>query len=528
MWEPEKKSPKRPVELADTSIAMKPSTIGDRVRFFGLVAVLFFSIFLTFLEPAILATLVPQISSDFNDTEHGGWYNYAYILTFASLQPSWGKIYRCFSLKPAFLISLLILGLGSIICGAAAKSKTFIAGCAISGVAGGGLITGAYTIVGHTIKNERWRPQYIGILGAAYGTSNIAGAYIGTLFLGSVTYRWMFYTNAAIGSLCFIALLFCFAIVPTVVPPPTSRQEKFLLLDLPGLVIIWLAMVCYVISMQSRKTTDSWSDTITNVTRFASGVLLVIFFLSQWWSGKYANIKLRLFTIRDTAACTAFTFFLAGALAAHLYILPTYAQVLDGASVSESRVRMMPLMIAMSSSSILSGYLIGQFGYYTPMLVIGGIFTIIGTGLLYTLDAATTPFKCAAFQVITGIGIGTASLVPIIVNMSLVEIEDLPTIIAATFFLQSLGGFFLNQASQAAFIGILRKLSATSTDPKVVKVIQFSTTSLRDEFTGESLKLVLNAYHGGIEIVSIIGIVAAGMSLILSISPQWKKLSESN
>ena len=188
----------------------------------------------------------------------------------------------------------------------------------------------------------------------------------------------------------------------------------------------------------------------------------------------------------------------------------------------------MPLMIAMSSSSILSGYLIGQFGYYTPMLVIGGIFTIIGTGLLYTLDAATTPFKCAAFQVITGIGIGTAYLVPIIVNMSLVEIEDLPTIIAATFFLQSLGGFFLNQASQAAFIGILRKLSATSTDPKVVKVIQFSTTSLRDEFTGESLKLVLNAYHGGIEIVSIIGIVAAGMSLILSISPQWKKLSESN
>ncbi|EFR05352.1 hypothetical protein MGYG_08363 [Nannizzia gypsea CBS 118893] len=528
MCEPEKKSPKGPIELPDTSIAMKPSTNGQRMRLFGIIAVLFFSVFLTLLEPAILLTLIPRISSDFDDSEHAGWYSSAYVLTFASLQPSWGKIYRCFSLKPAFLISLLILGLGSIICGAAAKSNTFIAGRAISGIAGGGIITGAYTIIGHTIKNERQRSLYIGILGAAFGISNIAGAYIGKLFLGAMSYRWVFYVNTAIGSLCFIALLLCFAIVPAAVPPSTSRREKLLLLDLPGFVTVWPSMVCYVVSMQSRKGVDSWSRTITTVTRFAFGVLLATFFLSQWWSGNYANIRLRLFATRDTAACSAFTFFLAGAFATQLYNLPTYAQSLSELSVADSRIRMIPLMVGVSSSSILSGYLMGKFRYYTPMLVIGASFTIIGCGLIYTLDATTTAYRYATYQVITGIGIGAAQQLPIMVNMSAVKIDDLSTIIAATFFLQSIGGFFFNQTSQVAFVGILRKLTATSTDPKVVTAIRFPITSLRDEYTGANLIQVLEAYHEGIKGVSIIGITAAGMALVLSISPQWKSLYESN
>ncbi|EEQ29818.1 hypothetical protein McanMca71_007526 [Microsporum canis] len=529
MCEPEKTGPKWPEELAETSIAAELAPKRDRMRFILLVVVLFVSIFLTFLEPAIVATLVSHISIEFQDTKHSGWYDSVYILTFASLQPSWGKIYRYFFLKPAFLVSLLILGLGSIICGTASNSTIFIAGRAISGIAGGGITTGAYSIIGHSIKNERGRPFYVGILGAAYGMSNIVGAYIGKVFLGPASWRWTFSANITIGSLCFIAMMFSFKTVPTVNLPSTSRSEKLLLLDLPGLVTVWPAMTCYILSMRLRTSNAPWGSASATVTHLAFGVLLAIFFLAEWWSGTYANIRLRLFAARDTASCTAFAFFLAGTFSMHLYNLPVYFQSIGEVSISDSKIRIIPFMIGISSASIISGYLIRRFGYYTPMMVFGTSLTIIGSGLIYTLDAASTNYQWAAYQIITGIGIGAAHQVPIIVNMTSVKSEDISTITASTLFLQSLGVFLFNQVSDVTFMGtLLRKIATTNPELNITTVLQTQAANLRDEFTGVNLASVLTGYKSGIRGVSIVGIIVAGITLILSICPQWRKLGETS
>jgi MFS family permease len=70
-----------------------------------------------------------------------------YILTSAALQPLSGKIYTYFRAKWTYLVFLIIFEIGSLVCALAPSSPSFIAGRAIAGVGGSGLVNGALTII---------------------------------------------------------------------------------------------------------------------------------------------------------------------------------------------------------------------------------------------------------------------------------------------------------------------------------------------------------------------------------------------
>jgi MFS family permease len=77
-----------------------------------------------------------------------GWYGSAYLLTSTALQPTYGKMYQSFSLKWLFVIVVLLFEIGSLICGVAPNSTTFIVGRAIAGLgAGNDILNGVLTFM---------------------------------------------------------------------------------------------------------------------------------------------------------------------------------------------------------------------------------------------------------------------------------------------------------------------------------------------------------------------------------------------
>ena len=97
-----------------------------------------------------------------------GWYASAYLLTATSLQPTYGKVYQNFSLKWVFVVVVSIFELGSLICGVAPSSTSFIIGRAIAGLGAGGIFAGALTIVAYSVR-LRTRPMFAGAIGAMFG-----------------------------------------------------------------------------------------------------------------------------------------------------------------------------------------------------------------------------------------------------------------------------------------------------------------------------------------------------------------------
>jgi MFS transporter, DHA2 family, glioxin efflux transporter len=72
-----------------------------------------------------LATAIPRITDQFHSLDDVGWYGSVFFMTVASFQSTWGKAYKYFDLKTAFLITITIFEIGSLICGEASTPLPF-------------------------------------------------------------------------------------------------------------------------------------------------------------------------------------------------------------------------------------------------------------------------------------------------------------------------------------------------------------------------------------------------------------------
>ena len=110
-------------------------------------------------------------------------------MTFGGLQSASGKFLKYFPLKQAFLGSILVFGVGSLVCVVARGPTSFIVGRGIAGIGVAGIVTGAFTIVAFTTQ-PYIRPQLMGLLGAVYGLSSVLGPILGGLFCDKLSWRW--------------------------------------------------------------------------------------------------------------------------------------------------------------------------------------------------------------------------------------------------------------------------------------------------------------------------------------------------
>lgn len=97
-------------------------------------------------DRSIIATAIPQITSDFNSLNDVGWYGSAYLLTTCCFQLLFGKLYAEFDIKWVFLAGLAVFEVGSVVCAAAPGSVVLILGRAVAGVGGAGLLSGALIV----------------------------------------------------------------------------------------------------------------------------------------------------------------------------------------------------------------------------------------------------------------------------------------------------------------------------------------------------------------------------------------------
>lgn len=77
----------------------------------SVLAAVVVSYFLVFLDMAVMSTVTPAITSEFDSLVDIGWYGSAYQLGSSAFQPLSGKIYRYFSVKVGTYVARICLGL---------------------------------------------------------------------------------------------------------------------------------------------------------------------------------------------------------------------------------------------------------------------------------------------------------------------------------------------------------------------------------------------------------------------------------
>ncbi|KAK7740624.1 hypothetical protein SLS62_011065 [Diatrype stigma] len=98
------------------------------------------ALFLAALDVTIVTTAIPTIAAEFRSPLGYTWVGSAYLLANAVSVPSWGKISDIWGRKPILLLAVAVFFVGSLLCAVSVSMAMLIAGRAVQGVGGGGIV----------------------------------------------------------------------------------------------------------------------------------------------------------------------------------------------------------------------------------------------------------------------------------------------------------------------------------------------------------------------------------------------------
>lgn len=272
--------------------------------------------------------------------------------------------------------------------------------------------------------------------------------------------------------------------------------------------------------------TKSWSSGDVIGVLVTGVILIILFCVLSYFQQERSLLPPRIFTMRHIWVNMAFIFFFSGSFFVTVYYLPIYFQVVSGVNASQSGIRNLPVIIAMVIFTIFSGGLISKTGHYLAWIVLAGIFSTVGSGLIYTLQEHSPSSKWIGYQVVSGIGYGCGIQLAIIVGQSLSDPSDLTAVTAAMLTAQTLGGAIWIGAAEAAFTNtILNKLpfTAPSIDPK--SIINIGVTDIRTVFPPDVVPGVIQAYLDGVHVNFALSIALAGVAFCFSLASKRVNLT---
>lgn len=131
----------RPEEVLEESKAEPAVTKMSSLQIGLLMLALCTSTFLAALDITIVTTALPTISEHFHSSSAYIWVGAAYMLADGASTPVWGKVSDIWGRKPVLLLAVVIFFIGSAISASAVNMDMLIAGRAVQGLGGGGLLT---------------------------------------------------------------------------------------------------------------------------------------------------------------------------------------------------------------------------------------------------------------------------------------------------------------------------------------------------------------------------------------------------
>lgn len=372
----------------------------------AIITALCLAVFCMALDNTIIATAIPRITDEFGALQDVAWYISTYLLTTASFQLFFGKLYSFYSIKWTFLSAVALFELGSLVCGAAPSSRALIVGRAIAGLGSAGLFSGGLLIIAHTVP-LRTRPLYTGAVGSMYGVASVAGPLLGGVFTDHLSWRWCFYINLPLGAITLVFVFFFLHTPPRKDFSGLSFGRKLAKLDILGTTLFVPAIICLILALQWGGLNYDWSDGHIIGLLVAFVVLIAGFLVVQWWRQDNGTVPPRIFLRRSVAAAAWWTFTFGGSFFIMIYFVPIWFQSVWGVSATQSGIDSLPLVLSCALFSVVSGVGITLVGYYTPWLIASSLIMCAGCGVLSTFHPSIPIGQWVGYQIFAGAGEST-------------------------------------------------------------------------------------------------------------------------
>jgi len=172
------------------------------------------------------------------------------------------------------------------------------------------------------------------------------------------------------------------------------------------------------------------------------GILALVLFVVQELRTPEPIMSMELFRSKVFRVTSAIGFIVGFAMFGSIIYLSIYLQVVRGATPTEAGLQLLPLMIGMLITSIVSGRLITRWGRYKVFPIIGTALSAIGLFLLSRLGADASYLQIALGMFVLGAGLGNVMQVLVLAVQNTIDPKQMGAATSASAFFRSIGGSF--------------------------------------------------------------------------------------
>ncbi|KAK7427341.1 Efflux pump dep3 [Neonectria magnoliae] len=396
--------------------------------------------FLFALDNTIVADIQPAILLDLGAIQLLPLIGTGFALGTMAILPL-SKAYGIFSIRKLYIFNILLFEVGCALCGAAPNMTAMIIGRVIAGIGGSGMYSGTLSYVA-LCTTMRERSTYMAGTTAMWGVGTVLGPVIGGAFAESrATWRWGFYINLVVGAIFAPAYLFLFPDINQRLD--LSLIQKVKSMDWPMTVVFLAGSAILTMAISFGGTLYSWNSAPEISLWVLSGVFLMLTAVllrccpgvskeNQLWPSHFLRMPIVMIMQLQV-------FFFGGIVLAIFYYIPLFFQFTRGDGPLDAGIRLLPLIVSLVVTCLLSGLLLPKTTLISPWYIGGSIMVLVGSALMYTVNETTSNEKIYGYSILIGTGTGCYVVIGFTIVQSLVAAQDIANAVAVMTIAQDLG-----------------------------------------------------------------------------------------
>jgi EmrB/QacA subfamily drug resistance transporter len=379
------------------------------------------------IDSTILATAVPSVVSDLGGFTSFPWLFSIYLLAQAISVPVYGKLADLYGRKPLMLLGVGLFVLGSLLCGVAWSMTTLIVFRLVQGLGAGAIGPIGMTILGD-IYTLQERATVQGYLASVWAMAALIGPTLGGVFSDTIGWRWIFFVNLPLGAAAATVLWRRFE------EKVERRKHR---IDYLGSALLGTGGTLLLLALLEGGVQWAW-DSATSVLLFAAAAALLAAFVLVERRAAEPVLPLWVFRMRVLNVSNAGSLIVGVLLMGLSSYVPLFSQKVLGTGALIAGLVLAAMTIGWPIAAATAGRLYLTVGFRFT-LVLGGVVSVLGGLILFTVDGGSSLWHLAAACFVMGIGFGYVASPGVVAAQTAVSWERRGVATGANMFSRSVG-----------------------------------------------------------------------------------------